>query len=81
MFLIEQWRIPILSDSCKNCMAESAKQTVLDESFEMAENDRLPVGPHGDSNRQALRSGAFSQKTKRIDVTYSTGHEFFRSIG
>jgi hypothetical protein len=37
MFLIEQWRIPILSDSCKNCMAESAKQTVLDESFEMAE--------------------------------------------
>lgn len=37
MFLIEKKRIPILSDSCKNCMAETAKQTVLDESFELTE--------------------------------------------
>ncbi len=34
--MIEKRRSSILSDSCKNCMAETAKQTVLDESFEMA---------------------------------------------
>ena len=37
MFMIEKRRSSILSDSCKICMAETAKQTVLDESFEMAE--------------------------------------------